>query len=185
MTIRARWIEFLFKLATSTKRGRTLLTPVGVVIFGFFTTLFVITALAFDKWLGLPKITLILINYCISTPILLVGAFVTIWSIIHFLKAKGTPVPSNPPPKLVTTGPYAYIRNPMLTGIFFLLFGIGVMLGSLSLIFIFTPLFILVNTWELKQIEEPELVRRLGEEFIEYRIKTPMFIPEIRKRSIE
>ncbi|GAH12514.1 unnamed protein product, partial [marine sediment metagenome] len=47
--------------------------------------------------------------------------------------------------------------------------GIGVMVGSISLTFIFTPLFILVNIWELKEIEEPELGRRLGEEYIEYR----------------
>ncbi|GAH12511.1 unnamed protein product, partial [marine sediment metagenome] len=57
--------------------------------------------------------------------------------------------------------------------------GIGVMVGSISLTFIFTPLFILVNIWELKEIEEPELGRRLGEEYIEYRNKTPMFIPKI------
>jgi protein-S-isoprenylcysteine O-methyltransferase Ste14 len=185
MDIKNRWIDFLYKLATGTKRGRTLLTPVGAVIFGLFTTLFVIAALAFDKWLGLPKLIPMSISFYIATPLLMVGTFAMGWSIIHFLKVKGTPVPANPPPTLVFTGPYAYTRNPMLTGIFILLFGIGMMVGSISLIFIFTPSFILVNTWELKQIEEPELVRRLGEKYIEYRNKTPMFIPEIRKRSIE
>ena len=180
MIIKARWIEFLYKLATGTKLGRTLLTPVGAVIFGFFTTLFVVSALAFDKWLGLPKIITVPISFYIATPILVVGTLVMGWSIIHFLKVKGTPVPVNPPPKLVTTGPYAYTRNPMLTGIFILLFGIGMMVGSISLTFIFTPLFILVNIWELMEIEEPELGRRLGEEYIVYRNKTPMFIPKIR-----
>jgi protein-S-isoprenylcysteine O-methyltransferase Ste14 len=68
----------------------------------------------------------------------------------------------------------------MLTGIFILLFGIGLMPGSISLTFIFTPLFILVNIWELEAIEEPELVKRLGEEYLAYRNKTPMFIPKIR-----
>ena len=46
----------------------------------------------------------------------------------------------------------------------------------------FTPLYVLVNMWELKEIEEPELVRRLGDEYIEYRRKTPMFIPGRRPR---
>lgn len=184
MSIKTRWIEFLYKVATGTKRGRTLLTPVGAIIFGLFTTLFFVSALAFDKWLGFTKMIPMPISFYIATPILVVGTFVTGWSIIHFLKVKGTPVPANPPPKLVTTGPYAYTRNPMLTGIFILLFGIGMMVGSISLAFIFTPLFILVNTWELKEIEEPELVRRLGEEYIEYRNKTPMFIPVIKKRGL-
>jgi len=177
MTIKSKWVDFLYRLATGTKRGRTLLTPVGAVIFGLFTTLFVVSALAFDKWLGHPKITIMPINLYIATPVLVVSTYVTLWSIVSFLKSKGTPVPVNPPPRLVATGPYAYIRNPMLTGIFIMLFGIGVMIGSISLTFIFTPVFILVNAWELKEIEEPELVRRLGVEYIVYRDKTPMFIP--------
>ena len=181
MNIKTRWIEFLYMVATGTKRGRTLLTPVGAIIFGLFTTLFVVSALASDKWLGLPKTIPMPISVYIATPILMVGTFVTGWSIIHFLKVKGTPVPVNPPPRLVTTGPYAYTRNPMLTGVFLLLFGIGVMVGSISLTFIFTPLFILVNAWELTAIEEPELVRRLGEEYSAYRDSTPMFIPKISK----
>jgi protein-S-isoprenylcysteine O-methyltransferase Ste14 len=69
----------------------------------------------------------------------------------------------------------------MLTGLFALLFGIGVLLESVSLIFIFTPLFILVNVWELKAIEEPELLKRLGQDYIEYRKSTPMFFPSFKK----
>ena len=93
---------------------------------------------------------------------------------------KGTPVPFNPPPKLVTTGPYTHVRNPMLTGLFILLFGFGALFGSVSLVFLFTPLFILVNVWELKAIEEPELGKRLGQEYFEYKKKTPMFIPKLK-----
>ena len=72
------------------------------------------------------------------------------------------------------------VDSDSLTGIFFLMFGLGFLVDSFSLIFIFTPLFILVNTWELKMIEEPELLKRLGKKYDEYRNKTPMFIPGIR-----
>ena len=104
------------------------------------------------------------------------------WSVFHFLKVKGTPVPFNPPPKLVATGPYAYARNPMLTGIFLLLFGLGVLFQSLSLVLFFTPAFIALNVWELKAIEEPELEKRLGQEYIEYKEKIPMFIPRLERK---
>ena len=67
----------------------------------------------------------------------------------------------------------------MLTGVFALLFGFGMFFGSVFLFFVFTPLFILINFWELKAIEEPELVKRLGQEYIEYRKKTPMFFPRL------
>ena len=92
-------------------------------------------------------------------------------------------MPFNPPPKLVSTGPYAYVRNPMLTGVFILLFGLGVLFRSISLIFIFTPLFILLNILELKTVEEPELEKRLGKEYLEYKKITPMFIPWLKART--
>ena len=71
----------------------------------------------------------------------------------------------------------------MLTGVFLILFGIGFGVNSVSLVFFFTPLYVLINVWELKKIEEPELMRRLGDEYIEYRRLTPMFIPGCRTRS--
>jgi protein-S-isoprenylcysteine O-methyltransferase Ste14 len=95
-----------------------------------------------------------------------IGVGVTAWSACHFLKVKGTPVPFNPPPTLVMTGPYQFVRNPMLTGVFLLLFGIGFAIKSLSLVVLFTPLFVLANVWGLKEIEEPELVKRLGEDYV-------------------
>jgi protein-S-isoprenylcysteine O-methyltransferase Ste14 len=97
------------------------------------------------------------------------------------MKAKGTPVPVNPPPKLVNTGPYAYARNPMLTGIFFILFGIGFIVGSPSLLFVFAPIFVVCSVLEFKCIEEPELEKRLGETYREYKRKTPILIPKLFK----
>jgi protein-S-isoprenylcysteine O-methyltransferase Ste14 len=84
-------------------------------------------------------------------------------------------VPFSPPPKLVTDGPYRFARNPMLTGIFIQLFGLGILGNSLALIIIFTPLFILMNYWEFKKVEEPELAKRLGQEYVDYKNRVPMF----------
>jgi protein-S-isoprenylcysteine O-methyltransferase Ste14 len=104
-----------------------------------------------------------------------------VWSILHFVKIKGTPVPFNPPPKLVNAGPYAYVRNPMLSGVFILMFGFGILFNSISLVFIFTPLFILFNYVELKAIEETELEKRLGKKYLKYKKRVPMFIPKLRR----
>jgi protein-S-isoprenylcysteine O-methyltransferase Ste14 len=177
MSINKEWINFLYNVSTGTKKVRNLLTPIGIIIFGTFIFLFVFAALYIDNILNLPKLNLNEWNIVISTSLIIFGLFYVIWSVIHFLKVKGTPVPVNPPPKLVSTGPYAYTRNPMLTGIFSLMFGIGFWISSFSLIVIFTPLFILANSLELKLIEEPELEKRLGEKYVEYKKRTPMFIP--------
>jgi protein-S-isoprenylcysteine O-methyltransferase Ste14 len=154
-----------------------------VAAFGGFVALFVLAALQLDRWLSLPGLLPQSARLPISIPVMVVGIAITAWSGYHFLKVRGTPVPFNPPPELVSSGPYRFARNPMLTGVFIFLFGLGFWFDSLSLVFVFTPLFILFNVWELKQIEEPELVRRLGDEYIEYQRRTPMFVPGFRLRS--
>jgi protein-S-isoprenylcysteine O-methyltransferase Ste14 len=181
--VKTKWIDFLYRIATGSKKFRNLLTPIGAIIYILFTTLFVVAALQLDNILIFPKFITEPINIFLAVPIVILGACISLWSALHFLKVKGTPVPINPPPKLVTSGPFAYVRNPMVTGIFIILFGLGILYSSVTLIFLFTPLFIFINIWELKAIEEPELVKRLGEEYIEYKIRTPMFIPGLRKRT--
>ena len=183
MRFRERWINVLHRAATGTRKTRTLLTPIGVTVFGVFTALFVLVALIVDRLLDLPGPLPEGARLLVSIPLMAVGVAVTAWSVFHFLRVKGTPVPFNPPPKVVKTGPYRYARNPMLTGVFLFLFGLGIGVNSLSLVCFFTPLYVLVNVWELKEIEEPELVKRLGDEYIQYRRRTPMFIPKFRPRS--
>jgi protein-S-isoprenylcysteine O-methyltransferase Ste14 len=183
MRIRDRWISFIHRAAIGTKKTRTLLTPIGVVIFGVFTSLFVILAMLVDRWLSLIWPLSNGVSWLIAAPLIVIGVGMTAWSAFHFLNVKGTPVPFNPPPTLVMTGPYRFVRNPMLTGVFLLLFGIGFAIKSLSLVVLFTPLFVLASVWELKEIEEQELVKRLGEEYVAYQQRTPMFIPRMRLRK--
>lgn len=178
-----QWINFLHRAATGTKRTRTLLTPIGMMIFGTFTALFVVAAILIDKLLNLPRLLPEGARLSVSIPLIVIGLSVTAWAVFHFLKVQGTPVPFNPPPKVVNTGPYRLTRNPMLTGVFLFLFGIGLCVNSFSLVFFFTPLYVLVNVYEIKKIEEPELIKRLGDEYIEYRKHTPMFIPGCRSKS--
>ena len=181
MTLKAKWIDLIYHLATSSRKTWNFFTPVGVFLFALLVFSFIIIAAQVDKLLGIAGILPGWLSL-ILTPLFFLAAFIlTGWSVLTFLRAKGTPVPLNPPPKLVTTGLYAYMRNPMLTGVFALLFGIGALFGSGSLLFIITPLFILINVWELKAIEEPELVKRLGQDYIEYRKRTPMFFPNFRR----
>jgi protein-S-isoprenylcysteine O-methyltransferase Ste14 len=177
MTIKSKWTEFLYRVATGSRKIRNFFTPIGAFFYGLLIFSFVVVALQVDRLLGIRDIFPRSLSIILALPFFSIALFLLGWSILNFFKAKGTPVPFNPPPRLVTSGPYAYVRNPMLTGVFALLFGFGVLLGSASLIVVFTPLFILVNVWELKVIEEPELIKRLGEDYLEYRKRTPMFFP--------
>ncbi len=183
MSLRDRLINVLYNAATGARKTRVLLTPIGVTVFAVFTTLFVLAALLVDRLLKIPDLVPQAARLPVSIPLIALGAAVTAWSVLHFLRVKGTPVPFNPPPMVVSTGPYRYSRNPMLMGVFLLLFGIGFAVNSVSLVCFFTPLYVLINVWELKRIEEPELAKRLGEEYLDYRRRTPMFLPGFRQGS--
>ena len=180
MTVRERWVDLVHRAAVGNQTTRGILTPIGALFFGLFTAAFVFLAVLTDRVLPLQWPISTNISLLLAATILAIGAAITTWSVVHFAKARGTPVPFNPPPALVDSGPYRYARNPMLTGVFLLSFGIGFAIRSPSLVLFFTPLYILVHAWELKNIEEPELVKRLGEPYLEYRRRTPMFIPRIR-----
>lgn len=183
MKFTERATNLFYATATSSKKVRTLLTPIGATIFLIFTGSFIYLSLLLDESLNFPKLLSQLINIVVSVLFFVVGLFIYFWSVSRFLKAKGTPVPFNPPPRVVTDGPYAYCRNPMLGGIFLILFGLGTLLRSVSLVFIFTPLYIFSNALMLKAIEEPELAKRLGEHYINYKNSTPMFIPRWRRKA--
>ncbi len=183
MKISEEMISLFNRMATGTLKNRILLTPIGIIIFCLIITAVLSASLGVDKLLHLPRFVPEEARLLISIPLMVIGIAVTLWSVLYFLKARGTPVPFNPPPRLVRTGPYRYSRNPMLTGVFVFLFGAGVWLNSISLVFVFTPLFIIFIAWEVKQIEEPELIKRLGSNYIEYRKRTPMFLPNLKRRK--
>jgi protein-S-isoprenylcysteine O-methyltransferase Ste14 len=140
-------------------------------------------SLYMDRALGFPELLSSPIGTFIGVVLLSSGLVYWVWCVVWFSKGKGTPVPFNPPRDLVTSGPYAWSRNPMLTGVFAFLFGIGFLLHSVSMVFVWTPAFIIFNVLELKLVEEPELERRFGESYIEYKRRVPMFVPKGVRRQ--
>lgn len=111
------------------------------------------------------------------------GIFLVGWSIhIQYALGKGTPSPKAATQKLITTGPYAYTRNPMTLGAFFLYFGIAVWMGSgvvsLLVLFIITALLTFIY-----QHETREMAERFGTDYLDYRKQTPFLIPRFPRGS--
>lgn len=180
--LRERWMLFIHHVATGSRKYRMIWTPIGATVFLSFFAIAIALSLATDRYFNFPILLSHPLNDLAGATLILIGLSLTLWSIVHFVRVKGTPVPLNPPPVLVQNGPYAYARNPMLTGVFLIYFGAGFDLGSASMVFLYTPLFILLNYWELKNIEEPELEKRLGRDYVNYKNRTPMFCPKFKNR---
>lgn len=170
----------IFRTATGDVKRRWLFTP--LVGLGFLTviTLFVIAALLTDTWLKLPSISFPPWTTILAVILLAVGIILYTWTGVNFFRARGTPVPVNPPQELIVSGLYAHSRNPMLTSIYLIFFGAGIATGSLSFTVFYTPLFIMINTIYIKKVEERELELKFGRSYLDYKKRVPMYFPKIR-----
>lgn len=92
---------------------------------------------------------------------------------------EGTLAPWDPTTKLVTTGIYGHVRNPMITGVLIVLLGEAFLLGSLG-IFTWAMVFIVVNWLYFHYSEEKGLETRFGETYLEYKRNVPMWLPRLR-----
>jgi protein-S-isoprenylcysteine O-methyltransferase Ste14 len=107
----------------------------------------------------LPIIGLLLIGIGLSLMAATIRLFVTI--------GKGTLAPWNPTERLVVQGVYRYVRNPMISGVFFVLLGEALTAASLPLACWFL-VFVVVNAIYIPLVEEPGLAKRFGEEYLAF-----------------
>jgi len=107
------------------------------------------------------------------------GIFLAGWTVLtQIAVGKGTPVPVAPPKKLIVTGPYRLCRNPMQLGVIIYYLGVGTLLGSMEIGLAMFLLGLAIGGAYHKFVEEKELRLRFGEEYEEYRKKTPFLIPK-------
>ena len=110
------------------------------------------------------------------------GLYFISWTAMsHWISGKGTPVFNAPSKKLIITGPYKLSRNPIQLGAIFYFLGLGmiyegVMIGVIT--FIITTIG---ASMFHKFIEEEELIKKFGDEYIEYKETTPFLFPNIFK----
>jgi protein-S-isoprenylcysteine O-methyltransferase Ste14 len=157
-------------------------TPVGLAVFGASLAVVIGGGLATDRALGAPPLPSGAAWSAGGWSLAVLGLALCGWCVSLFANSGGTPVPLNPPRDLVQRGPYAWARNPMLTGVFAALFGTGILLRSPSTVFLWIPAYVLVHVLEIKRVEEPDLERRFGVAYRAYRDATPMFIPRPWRR---
>jgi len=77
--------------------------------------------------------------------------------------------------KLVTTGIYACMRHPMHFGLLFFPLAFAFILGSPTFILIIYPIELIIMLLLIKFAEEPEAIRKFGDEYKDYMKQVPFF----------
>ena len=126
----------------------------------------------------------------VSTPAILLqatGVAAALLGIVLFVSSlsrfatdgRGTLAPWDPPRLLVVNGPYQYVRNPMISGVLFVVIGEALILLSIAHA-IWAAFFLAVNIVYIRFVEEPQLARRFGPGYDVYRASVPRFVPRLR-----
>ncbi|HEY8211844.1 MAG TPA: isoprenylcysteine carboxylmethyltransferase family protein [Myxococcaceae bacterium] len=98
------------------------------------------------------------------------------------LQGLGTPSPSAPPERLVVTGWYRHVRNPMYVAVVSLIFGQGLLFGNAGVLAYGLVAWVVFHVFVLAR-EEPRLRGRFGAEYQEYCAHVRRWIPRVRPWS--
>jgi len=161
------------------KHFRAILLLPGMVTVVIPTTILLVTGLdTFDLWQSAPATRMVLpvlgcafIGLGLMLMIVTIRLFVTV--------GKGTLAPWNPTQHLVVQGVYRHVRNPMISGVFFILLGQTLIAASLPL-FSWFVIFVIVTAIVIPLAEEPGLVKQFGDEYLTYKRHVPRWIPRVR-----
>jgi len=100
------------------------------------------------------------------------GALLRLWAAGHIEKGK----------VLTKGGPYAFTRNPLYLGSFFMALGI-ILAGQGYWLLLAFGVFFAVFYYPVMKAEEQELLLGYGEQFLDYSARVPLFFPRFRKFS--
>jgi protein-S-isoprenylcysteine O-methyltransferase Ste14 len=80
--------------------------------------------------------------------------------------------------RIVTTGPYSWVRHPAYLGVILLWSGFGVLSGDSVIAFLFPVMFVAVYLYRIS-VEERMLINELGDDYIQYKRRTRKLIPAL------
>jgi protein-S-isoprenylcysteine O-methyltransferase Ste14 len=104
-------------------------------------------------------------------------------AIVRFVRdGRGTPAAYAPTERLVVTGPYRYVRNPMYLAVAAMIVGQGLLFGSGALL-IYGAIALAAFEASVVFYEEPYLARTYGEQYAAYCKSVRRWLPRVRPWS--
>jgi protein-S-isoprenylcysteine O-methyltransferase Ste14 len=109
------------------------------------------------------------------------GVIVLMWATRIFrVEGGGSPVPTDPPTRLVTSGLYGHTRNPIFLADVVVLLGVFFLRGHAALLLYAGLVFAGLHAWLIGH-EEPVLRVRLGEDWERYVARVPRWLGPARR----
>lgn len=109
------------------------------------------------------------------------GALLAFWCVLTFaFVGRGTPAPFDPPRRLVVTGPYGFVRNPMVMGATLVLVGAWLYFRS-PILLAYIAVFVVILQVFVVSYEEPTLREMFGDEYTEYCARVRRWLPRRRR----
>jgi protein-S-isoprenylcysteine O-methyltransferase Ste14 len=110
----------------------------------------------------------------------LAGGLVLVECFVRFAwRGLGTPAPIAPTRRLIVTGLYRHVRNPMYVAVFALIAGQALLLGSLTLLVYGALVWLAFHLFVLIY-EEPTLRRQFPEDYAAFSRAVPRWLPRLR-----
>jgi protein-S-isoprenylcysteine O-methyltransferase Ste14 len=149
-------------------------------VWRFQTALLVVPAIALTYFAlfaeGFPQHDSPVIGVRILGSVLcILGVAVAIWARVHLGENWGMPMAQIPFPRMVMSGPYAYVRHPIYTGV--LLGMIGTMIATSPMMLVGWPLIAFVFFGISAIREERDMLRAFPEQYGEYMAHTKRLVP--------
>lgn len=150
--------EFFFKY-----RG---FTPIPLIVFVVF--------------IDNPTLTSLLIGVAV----MLIGEWVRFWGVAH--AGGATRTRSVGAPHLVTSGPFAYVRNPLYFGNMIMYAGAAVIANAwVPYLIVGVVFYFAIQYYFIVRLEEAKLTELFGDEYSDYMNSTPRFLPRLKPIGVE
>jgi len=106
----------------------------------------------------------------IGVVVVMLGICITILARLSFKRAETNVAPWKPTTKIVSTGIFAYTRNPFYVAFCLISIGIGTFFNSIWILLSFIPSAVIIYYTAIKK-EEAYLEEKFGEEYVHYKNK--------------
>lgn len=121
----------------------------------------------------------------LAVVLMVLGLIGLIESFARFaLEGRGTPAPVLPTSRLVVSGLYRFVRNPMYLAVVVLIIGQGLYFGQNGVLVYGLGIWLVFHMFVLAY-EEPTLRRSFPDDYVAYFANVPRWLPRLTPWSVE